>query len=253
MLDGQLKKPGKITSYLTSFKKFLGLVNNARYSRFAPPLKEQDKVTFKYVKPEIKGWHSTVDSETQDIKNQRYLDKTEGLLTVHELKMLKTSKPFTAGEKVLVQVADGKQLTQLEFTTARDMIIARFAIESATRSGPLYNATLTDYRAADTLEGVKVMLVAKQKRAKDGPAILPMLPELQQYMETYVNIIRPKFAAKDEQKLFINTERKGFSGGNNWKKALQPLQKGRAATGRSFCPCRHAKDGINQVHGIGLS
>lgn len=90
------------------------------------------------------------------------------------------------------------------------MIIARFAIDSATRPGPLNNATLADYEAGEAFEGVKVMLVTKHKGAKDGPTILPMMADLQQHLETYVKLIRPVFDANDKQKLFVTTDGKGF-------------------------------------------
>ena len=34
---------------------------------------------------DIKGWRSTVDSQTHHVKNKRMVDETEGLLTVQEL------------------------------------------------------------------------------------------------------------------------------------------------------------------------
>lgn len=57
------------------------------------------------------------------------------------------------------------------------------------------------------------MLVARHKRSKDGPAILPMLADMQEYMATYIDVIRPKFALKDEQKIFVTTEGRGFREG----------------------------------------
>ena len=146
--------------------------------------------------PEIKGWRSTVDSQTQDIQNQRFLDETEGLLTSEELLTLRSSKPITEGEQIIKQASLGKELTQHEFTIARDMLITRLAIDSGTRPGPLNNATLHDYKSAASEDGIKVMLVAKHKRAKDGPAIVPIQPDLLEHMETYVREVRPKFAEK---------------------------------------------------------
>lgn len=57
----------------------------------------------------------------------------------------------------------------------------------------------------------KVMVVAKHKRAKDGPAICPMLPELNKFMNIYVHRIRPHFAKDDESALFVTNEGDGFS------------------------------------------
>lgn len=234
MLDGKNKKPGTVVSYLTSYEKFLTYVTNERYSRFGPPLHEDFKKVFTIVLSEIKGWRSTVDSQTQDVQNQRYLDETEGLLTAEELIQLKSSRPFTEAEKIVRQAEAGKELSQKEFTNARDMLIARFAIDAATRPGPLNNATLADYEAAEVYDGVKVMLVAKHKRAKDGPAILPMLPDLQQFMDTYVHKIRPKFANKDEAKLFVTIEGKGFKEGTIGRRLSNICEKAGLRLGDRF-------------------
>ena len=62
---------------------------------------------------------------------------------------------------------------------------------------------LEDYDTAREEEGTKVMLVAKHKRSKDGPAILGMNEKMQQLMYTYVNKIRPVVAVEGEQSLFV--------------------------------------------------
>ena len=123
MLDQKLKKPGTVISYLTSYEKFLRYITNLRYSRFSPPLHADYQELFQIVLPEIKGWRSTVDSQTQDIQNQRFLDETEGLLTSQELLTLRASKLITEGEQILKQASLGKEPTQKEFTIARDMLI----------------------------------------------------------------------------------------------------------------------------------
>lgn len=126
---------------------------------------------------------------------------------------LRSSKPITEGEQIIKQASLGKELTQHEFTIARDMLITRLAIDSGTRPGPLNNATLHDYKSAASEDGIKVMLVAKHKRAKDGPAIVPIQPDLLEHMETYVREVRPKFAEKKEGKLFVTNAGNGFREG----------------------------------------
>ena len=128
---------------------------------------------------------------------------------------------ITEGEKILKQASLGKELTQQESTTARDMLITHLGIDSGTRPGPLYNATLQDYESAECEDGIKVMLVVKHKRAKDGPAIVPIQPDLQEHMETYVRKIRPKFAGKKEEKPFVTNEGKGFREGTIGRRLSQ--------------------------------
>ena len=50
------------------------------------------------------------------------------------------------------------------------------------------------------------MLVARHKRAKDGPAILGMMPDLQDLMELYVRNVRPQFAKAGVDHLFVTVE-----------------------------------------------
>lgn len=126
---------------------------------------------------------------------------------------MRSSKPYVDGQKILKQAAEGKDLLELEFTTARDFLITRFAMDAASRPDPMHSAKLEDYHTAKSYEGVKVMLVARHKRSKDGPAILPMLPDMQEFMATYTEIIRPKFTLKDKEKIFVTTAGCGFREG----------------------------------------
>ncbi len=72
------------------------------------------------------------------------MDETEGILTVEEVQKLKTSKHYLEGEKILWQAKQGKTLKQSEFTTARDYLLTRFAIDCGTRPGLLNNAKVRD-------------------------------------------------------------------------------------------------------------
>jgi len=213
VLENQTKKSGTVISYLTSFEKFLTYVTNSRLNKAAPPLYQDYKDTIAAILPEIKGWRSTVDSETQADQNQRWLDESEALLTPEEIGALKSSKPYIEGTKAIQQAKQGKVLSQQEFTLARDLLLVRFATDNATRPGPLNNAKLSDYAKAEISEGNRVMLISKHKRAKDGPAILGMKPDLQEFMEVYVDKIRPQWALQGEDHLFVTVEGKQFPEG----------------------------------------
>ncbi|KAJ7375854.1 hypothetical protein OS493_038384 [Desmophyllum pertusum] len=213
MLDSQGKKPGTIVSYLTSYEMFLRFVNNPRYSTFGAPLNEDLRLILKELQPEIKGWRATIDAQTQDIQNQRYVDETASLLNADEVVKLRSSKPYVDGERIILQASQGKKLSEQEFAKARDFIISRFSIDCATRPGPVNNAKLSDYEAAETYDDVKVMLVARHKRSKDGPAILAMVPDLKEKMDIYLQKIRPQFAQPDEDKIFVTVDGCAFREG----------------------------------------
>ena len=144
MLEENKKKPGTITSYLTSYEKFLKFITNPCYSRFGPPLSHDHRELLALLLPDVKGWRSTVDGQTQDVQNQWYLDEIEGLLTAQVVLQLRSSKPYVEGQKVIKQAGEGKDLTELEFTTARDFLITRFAMDAGSRPGPMNNAKLED-------------------------------------------------------------------------------------------------------------
>ncbi|KAJ7386110.1 hypothetical protein OS493_012454 [Desmophyllum pertusum] len=213
MLDSQGKKPGTIVSYLTSYEMFLRFVNNPRYSTFGAPLNEDPRLILKELQPEIKGWRATIDAQTQDIQNQRYVDETASLLNADEVVKLRSSKPYVDSERIILQASQGKKLSEQEFAKARDFIISRFSIDCATRPGPVNNAKLSDYEAAETYDDVKVMLVARHKRSKDGPAILAMVPDLKEKMDIYLQNIRPQFAQPDEDKIFVTVDGCAFREG----------------------------------------
>ena len=173
MLEENKTKPGTIISYLTSYEKFLKFMTNPRYSRFGPPLSHDHRELLALLLPDVKGWRSTVDGQTQDVQNQRYLDEIEGLLTAEEVLQLRSSKPYVDGQKVIKQAAEGKDLTELEFTTARDFLITRFAMDAGSRPGPMNNAKLEDYRTAKSEDGVKSWLSQDIKDRRMGLSYSP--------------------------------------------------------------------------------
>lgn len=233
-LESQSKKSGTVISYLTGFEKFLTYATNPRFNRSGPPLYQGYIDTFVAILPEMKGWQSTVDSETQEAQNQRYLDESEALLTPKEIEALKASKPYIEGVKAIFQAGQGKVLSQQEFTLARDLLLVQFATDNATRPGPLNNAKLSNYEKADTSDGNRVMLISKHKRAKDGPAILGMKPDLQELMNIYVTKITPQVAAKEEDHLFVTVEGKQFPEGTIGRRVSAFFEKSKLRLGKKL-------------------
>ena len=80
-----------------------------------------------------------------------------------EIGALNNFKPYIEGTKAIQQAKQGKVLSQLEFTLARDLLLVRFATDNATRPGPLNNAKLRDYAKAEMSKGNRVMLISKHK------------------------------------------------------------------------------------------
>ena len=209
-MEAGTKKPGTLISYLTSYEKFLSLVTHQRFNKSAPPLHPDYYDTLANVLKDLKGCRSVVDSKSYAVKNKRVVDETEGLLTLDELDSIKASSAYNQAVRLVLQAGNGRELSHKEFIYVRDFLITRFSLDTGTRPGPLNNATLEEFEKGTVKDDCKVMLVARHKRAKDGPAICPMLPELHRFMNIYVMKIRPLFASSDEKALFVTSEGVGF-------------------------------------------
>ena len=148
-----------------------------------------------------------MDSQSNEQNNQRFVDESEGLLTIQELDQIKASKTYGEAQRIILQAGKGTKLALKDFLLARDFRLTKFSLDTGTRPGPLNNATIQACQAGKVKDDCKVMLVSKHKRAKDGPAICPMLPELHKYMDISVRHIRPLFA-KEESKSFREQSQK---------------------------------------------
>ena len=69
------------------------------------------------------------------------------------------------------------------------------------------------------------MLVAKHKRAKEGPAICPMLPDMYKFMEIYVRKIYPSFTKPDKNALFIKKDGNTYPEGTIAKRHSHFIEK----------------------------
>jgi len=159
------------------------------------------------------------------VKNKRMVDETEGPLTLEELSQIKSSDAYNEAQRLLIQAGRGKELSTKQFVNVRDFLLTKFSLDTGTRPGPLNNATLHEYTSGKVQDGCKVMLVAKHKCRKDGPAICPMLPDQYKFMDIYVRRICPDFAKHDEDALFITTDGIAFCEGTIGKRLSGFIKK----------------------------
>ena len=122
--------------------------------------------------------------------------------TPEDISKLKESPPYATGMKALMKAKEGTNLSLQEFADARDLIIVKLTMLVGSRPAPLQNATIEDYETAKESGGNKIMLVAKHKRSKAGPASFGMDIELQDLMDIYMKTIRPHVALEGVDKLF---------------------------------------------------
>ena len=248
-LKNKSKAPGTIISYLTSLEKFLTYVTSTKYDvRLMPPLHSTFKQAFADLIPALKGWRSTVDNATQSQQLQRHIDEADELLTPEDIQRLKQSRPYTEGIKLIIQAGQGKRLNVREFAEARDLLLGRLTLATGTRPGALNNATVNDYEKAKSEKGKRIMLVAKHKRSKDGPAILGMDAELQKLMSIYVREIRPSVAQPEEDKLFVKDDGKGFPENTIGKRLSSFWQKSGVRAGKRVSHTAYRKFVATSTH-----
>ena len=125
-LQEHTKAPGTLASYLTSMQLFLTFVTGRKYDpQSLPPLPSTLKQTFLDIIPALRGWRACVDSFTQDSQMRKYIAECDSLITIDEVKKLRTSKPYVEGAAAIKKAEKGGNLSLREFTLARDYLLCR--------------------------------------------------------------------------------------------------------------------------------
>ena len=166
-----------------------------------------------------------MDTYTQDSQLRNYIAECESLITTEEINNLRSSKPYMEGANLIHMAEHGTKLSLRQFTLVRDYLLCRLTLATGTRPGALNNVLVTDYKTSRVSEGNRIILVPKQKRTKDGPAMLGIDPEMQKEMAVFVEKIRPAFANPDEDKLFIKDDGNGFPEGTIGKRVVTFFEK----------------------------
>lgn len=125
-LEAKTKKPGTVISYLTSFQKFLEFVTHDRFNKTALPIHPDYIIHFKTLLKDIKGWRSTVDSQSYDVKNHRMVQESEGLLMLEELAKIKSSKAYSEAERLQYKLVKAGRSPSKSFFSPRKATKQRF-------------------------------------------------------------------------------------------------------------------------------
>ena len=212
LLESEKVTAGTIKSYLGSLEKFLQFVTCEDFKRKdMPAVPKQEEPIFRYVRNSLKGWRATGE-KTQDKKWAKYIRECDDLLLPSNVHNLLSSPPAVKGLKAITAARDGSTLSSSQFFAARDLILASLCLQNGSRPGPMNNANLADYEGARREEssGKLVMLIAKHKCAQQGPAMLCTGNNLQCWLRTYVDHIRPNFAQPQEDALFVTSSGEAF-------------------------------------------
>ena len=123
------------------------------------------------------------------------------LVTPDQLQQFKTSKVcLTAVKLIGLMSTEDHSMSQTEYVTVRDYLIATIAFTNANRSGVLANIMLEEFNKARVVDGRYVESVSDHKTAASygpGKIILPTL--LYSWMVIYANRIRPDYIKGDSR------------------------------------------------------
>ena len=92
------------------------------------------------------------------MRNKRFVDESEGLLSLQELAQIKSSNMYDDTIRLIIQAGQGKELNIAEFVDVGDFLLTRFSLDTGTRPGPLNNSTLEEFLSGKVKDGCKVML-----------------------------------------------------------------------------------------------
>ena len=214
------KRPGTVKSYLTSFEIFLEYVSKKGTRPYLPVLEPEVKNNLFDLSNSLNKWRRCVTKETASDKWDRYLDETDHLLTNEEVQDIMTSKPAVDGRAALVaadQADDVSDLTLRQYCDARDYLIVTLTRAVGTRPAPLENATIRMFQSAtwDDNKQRKVMMVSSHKREEDGPAPIPMAPDTEFLVSTFITKLRPLVAddSRPDAKIFLKADGAPFHKG----------------------------------------
>ena len=214
------KKAGTLKSYLTSFEMFLEYVSMKGKRPHLPVLDIDVKNKLFDLCNGLKKWRRCITKETTSSKWDRYLNESDHLLTNDEVQDILSSKPAVDGRAALVAADQAKSIDDLsikQYVDSRDLLVVTLTRAVGTRPAPLENATIEMFRKAqwDDAKRKKVMMVSSHKRQEDGPAPIPMSPDTEFLMNTFIEKLRPLVTddTSPSSKIFLKNDGAPFQKG----------------------------------------
>ena len=155
-----------------------------------------------------------MDNELRPQRRNKILHDYDTRLSNEDMKAFRDSKIVQTAEDIFENADRGLPMTLDDVCDARDYLITMITLKTDTRPGALENVTLTHYekREKDSKTGNSVILVPRQKRQKDGLAML-CLEKMSQLMHTYVTKIHQQYSGPGSDKLFLQKNGTPFQDG----------------------------------------
>lgn len=164
----------------------------------------------------LPDYRSTIHRRTAHQETTRKVDECFTRITPADLRNMEASSSAQSAVKFIGYAADDYQLSSKEFVTVHDYLLVTTLYQNGSRPGPLENATIGRFKQAQHIEssGRWTIIVDKHKTTRHhGPAELAVDDRLYGYLKIYVECIRPNFAAKGEDALFVKDDGFQFTAG----------------------------------------
>ena len=187
------KAIGTLKSSLGSLQKFLEFLSKKGTRAGVPGLPTPMKDAYDDLWKELKGWRRTITKRTSKDTWQKYLNECDNLLTSSKVDMIMSSDPAIKGRQAFTAAHAGDDLTLMQYSAARDLLIMLCTKAVGSHPGALKNATLQSFTSArwDQDKKHKIMLVTAHKREEDGPAPLALDEETAYIIEVFLDKVRP--------------------------------------------------------------
>lgn len=218
LLDKKEMQPGSVRSYLLSLSKFCEFVVDHLVHQVSgfPQISDIFNRT-KSVSLRFKNMSSLINKEYAHLKWEKRMQEEANAVPVSVIQEMMDTK--SAVEAICyLTLSYNSHPTEKMFLAIRDLLLARLEIENCQRPGPLESATLEEFNQAKKVDGKIVMNVARHKTLKVGPVPITMSKN------TFTNLkacdwqVRPHFATKEEEALFVTHKGNAFPSGSIGRK-----------------------------------
>lgn len=204
MLDNKKIRVGSAKAYLSSLSKFCEFIVDHYENEVwgFPKVPSQIIKKAQAVAKRFKGMISAVTKEYGHTKWDRQMEEEDRAVPVSVIENMMETEAAKEAHRYLTHAAN-RPPTEKMFLSIRDYLIACLEVENCQRPGPMESATLTEPSHAKTLDGKYVMKVSCNKTSNAGPAPITMRDNTMSNLKAYVKYVRPHYAKKDVEEIFI--------------------------------------------------
>ena len=214
-LQNKILMGNTIKTYLRSLEYFFKFIFKALLYK-EDYLDQHQKSLMLKLRECLPDYHATIHRRTGHQVNTRKVDEAFLRILPEDLRQVEACESAQLAIKLLGLAQEGKSFTQTEFLAVRDYLLVMTLYENASRPGPLENCLLSHFGKATYSKKTDhyTILVDKHKTTRhQGPAELTVTNRLYAYLLIYVLKVRPQFADKEEDVLFVKVDGQAFRAG----------------------------------------